>query len=176
MNIFAGARRLGFVFSAIVVVSAVAIVANDRKSVHLLHSSYDAPSVVEFCSYTYTRQVSKAITLNSGKVVQAVNCFDTVNGTAGDIMLPPAKPDGSRVVVGAQAADAIMSLHLEKFPMSDKASKAIEDADSSIFMSWLWSLIWIPTSFALGCWFVMLVVGWIARGFMGIPNGADAKQ
>lgn len=172
MNIFSGARRVGFVVSVIAFTVAVYISWTGNDVIYINHTTGGDPKVVDYCSFMDSKSVMMPVRLESGTRVNAVHCFTTLRDPH-TVLIPPSKPGADYMAVDYDASETVIRQYVLDLVIKGDSAESIASAESKRFRDWLWGIVWLPSATAFSCWLFMFVVGWIVRGFMGIPTGMD---
>jgi len=181
MNVFEGARRIALFIAGVAVVgTAFATVA---------HAPY-VPAVYEVvfpglppkltkndCPSTAGRQYFSAKT-SQGKSVSITLCMLTMPFDNGEQLIP-FRSDGKGMLWGngpySEEVSAYGRRLEQKFQLTAVDDKLLSEKVTDVF----WANIRESAKYlALGLaiyWLVIWAIGWIVRGFLGIPQGADRK-
>lgn len=190
MNIFEGSRRIAKLFGLLIVVGyaiVIVFVSNETVYVHYLISAQGKPTVrVDECG-PGSASKSKYTTSRRGSAVNASLCFEfpkVVESPVAKDTNPSlkrewetARPVGFEAFIQQNSLnDSYMSREMESFqiPESDEdhisrlsRTQALKNAGMYI--------LWMLASLAV-FWAFTWAVGWIVRGFLGIPLGRDRNE
>jgi hypothetical protein len=146
INVFAGARRLALVAGAFGAVGVLTLAAADAVNVY--------PTVM--WDNTGRRlvpvEVCPADTPDSQWIGDAYAC------------LPPTLL-GEEELRSALRRDAKQALDLYGAPSVPLAKRAAAFARTA----------WMAPAFIVTLWLTCALIGWVTRGFLGIPNGRDQR-
>lgn len=181
INIFAGARRLALLVTALAVIgTAVALTASPRYvgiKVQIDHPL--APFVLtdEDCPADAAKHYFST-EINGNRTVGVDLCMKASD--FGDRRLIPYKIDADRLVYGADKYSEEVhayELTLEKgFSLSPADLAAVEKrVFARNVQAWKSGLLFLSVALAI-FWIAVWCVGWIVRGFAGIPLGKDHRQ
>lgn len=182
MNLFEGSRRIGAVILWCTgLVGAVAIWTSDPYlSVEYRVSEPSATPVrtdESECPVEAAREF-KTVRLASGRSVSATFCFPEHRGDDGRMFVPTQSQADGRLL-GYPRYSSEVSAYTEAvvsgFQLSPTDAARLEDEYSDLLRgNRLTSFGWLAAG--LGALYVLgSLLGWIMRGFMGIPSGRDAK-
>lgn len=186
INIFEGARRVALLLAVIVFLVTVGLAFNATPYI-TANFSIEGPgeplvaTSVE-CDPQSSSQVSFDSTTPKGRSVWIRICLvaDQLamedGTTQGFIQLPPG-PDGkpSWNYNYSPAVQAYEKVIRSTFQLpADEGIKADRDFEAKRFKHWK-NVATGLALFLLAFWTIVSAIGWIVRGFMGIPRGKDAR-
>lgn len=188
INVFEGARRFAYLIGAIWAIGAIIITATKDIYVPLSYSVVVPslePSLMppndksgkKDCSYEDASEW-KYLTTAKGTQVRVELCFKAHDFGEGK-MLIPYRVDSKGTVWGNAKYSNEVSTYREsvknKFQLSKDDEQYAEQQYWPVrFAKWKDGALWL-----FGGWFAIWVfsaaVGWIVRGFAGIPQGMDTR-
>ncbi len=182
MNIFKGCRRLALLAGGLATVGTlIAIGTNDpyvSVSYSISHPKGSFQRMIKPCPSEAGHHYFTT-TSSSGKHVSINLCLLTMPFGEDKRYLIPYRVDEKNMIWGAETYSSEVSNYekeLEaRFILPAQDNNWIENEISSQYWkNWRKGLRYLSISLALYAGFVW-AVGWIARGFMGIPHGMDKK-
>ena len=180
INIFEGARRITLLIGMVWAVGCIAyaVFTEPYTSITYVVSDLNSPPVLaKECSRDdaseYTVQQSP-----NGKSVHVNLCFKASKADNGE-MLVPYKDAGNGRVWMKNRYDSDVAKYTTAFAQTFQLSEQGIDAANAehraaLLEQWKWQLMALFGGVAVG-WVFVASIGWIARGFMGIPRGKDAR-
>lgn len=181
MNIFEGARRVAIAGAAVVVVFVLYITVTRDPYAEISYevSHFGAtPILVDNCAYSSVdARVSESRNTGSGAKYDIEICFKASRSNDGR-MLVPFVSTSEGVLMNPPYSEEV-SEYTNSFIKSFHGGAAeLALADERISRSF-WSnvintAVGIVVSLA-GFWVFVWAMGWIMRGFLGIPRGQDKK-
>jgi hypothetical protein len=180
VNIFEGARRIALALGILWVGGCVAYAVFAEPYAHL-HFSINglgaAPVRVERCG---DNDGARYIATKDGKgnSVGVTLCFKAVKSDSGEPLVPYAPAENGRWLVAAPYSPEVMRYMKEREEEFRLPPQGMEEAGrlrwESLLEQWKYAVITALSGLAVG-WFLTAVMGWIARGFLGIPRGKDSR-
>ena len=185
MNIFEGARRTSILLGGVAAVITV-LVAFNTNSYYQAHYSLAAPNAPfiktdSSCENQGHRLYFDYKTSNS-KVISVTICIESMPFTTANkevVHLIPYKVDADGMTWGKERYSNEVSTYegqiKKRFTMSTTDEEvSIEEADKHWRSTFVETMRFLTAGLAI---FGTLVwaIGWIVRGFMGIPRGQDQK-
>lgn len=181
-NVFEGARRIALVLAAIAAVSTIAIVAMQDPYISLSYTVAhpNAPFVRndEQCPTDGARHYFSTKTAK-GQSVSVNLCLPPVAFGDSAEQLIPYKIDEKGMVWGARTYSSEVSAYEQRleqrFRLSDPEDQQVSKRISREYRESLLSGVgYVVLGLALFAGLVS-TIGWIVRGFLGIPRGQDAR-
>lgn len=183
MNIFEGARRIALLIAAIGGLAGLAAAYEATPSVTLKYrvAYYGVPAIIsEDCTGGEDGTAYAARQLPRGGAYTLSACFAASPASDGSMLIPYAEgADGKSYVMNGKYDDEVRTY------MQQMASTGIKPAASeleSVSSQLAWQRVTKPlgvlgyTVLSLfGFWAFVAALGWIARGFAGIPSGLDHR-
>lgn len=182
MNIFEGSRRLALLAGGLATVGTlIGLGTYDPYflvSYSISHPKGSFQRTTESCPSAGGRHYFTT-TSQSGKLVSINLCLLTMPFGDDERQLIPYKIDENNMIWGAATYSSEVSTYereLEaRFALQAQDNDWIEKEISTRYWNnWKEGLGYLGIGLAIFAGFV-LAVGWIARGFMGIPRGMDRK-
>ena len=179
LNVFEGARRIAYIVSAIIVIAGGYILYDTSPSETLYYEIY-APSepasksLAASCSSEGRRSYLSGVTPKGHKVSIRL-CFEPIAFNGKDLIA--YKAEGGMVYGDAAYSENVSSYirkYEGKFVMPE--GKEIDDRWMGIWLSSKWEILRNTGLTLAGFWLFVILVGWIIRGFAGIPRGQDHRQ
>jgi len=182
INIFEGARRIALIFAALttIVVLLVTGTSDPYLSVDYHVSRPDLPPVRtdEPCPTSAGRHYFSTNTPNDHSVGIDL-CLLTMPFGKDSEQLVPYKIDQAGMVWGAASYSSEVDVYereIEKrFALSSSdAQWADQEISKRYRKNWLQSLSYLAIGLVV-FWVLVWCIGWIVRGFAGIPRGKDSR-
>lgn len=187
INVFEGARRIAMLMAGFWAIGVVAVNFWERETRVKMVFPVRGPGLAwtrVAPSKTYSEcelddaSESQSATTNAGTPVSVTLCFKAMK-FKDDRMLVPYRVDEKGMWWGATSYSDDVKKYTKDVAQNFHLSKADEEwADSQ-----LWPIRWRKVKKAsawlfgglLVLWMFTAIVGWIARGFFGIPSGRDSR-
>ncbi|MBX7201130.1 MAG: hypothetical protein K1X51_17310 [Rhodospirillaceae bacterium] len=182
INVFEGARRIAKLAAVLWLVGVAVYAATLRTPTIQLRFDVMSPDTQPVASSSrcgeFDRLQTRRFQNPSGTVVSAEYCFRAQKSTHGDYAIPlqvNADKTWRGAIATSDAAKEYATLAASRFQLSygdqqraddevrDGITGAVLKAGAAIVLGWL--VLWVFTKAA----------GWIVRGVMGIPSGADYR-
>ena len=182
INIFSGARRLALVLAALAALLALGITAFNEPYVSLNYTvaAPNAPFVrtEEDCPDKGAQHFITA-SAPQGKSVSVALCLLPTTFGEDNAELIPYKIDSKGMIWGAEEySSEVFAYEKElerRFRLSPSDLAAIESERSAKYwQQWRETLLYLAIGLA-AFWLLVAAVGWIVRGFVGIPFGKDSN-
>ena len=182
MNVFAGARRVVLVLAAGGVLVGAGVAMKTEPYVVLNYVVRDPISPPEHVGECRTSAADgwQSLTRRSpeGKTYQVRLCFYAVASSDGSVQGIPFLDAGEEWLVHVRH-DARVEQYMERYASNLKAHPSehlIESRRrSEEHKAQLWDVAFGTLGWLLFLAVLTFVLGWIVRGFAGIPNGQDKK-
>lgn len=181
INIFEGGRRIGAVLIAIVTIAGIAIVWFSTTYVHayFMVNGGGRPHVqVESCGqHDESRYVTK--TSAAGREIGVSVCFKAYPDEKGEMMIPfkRANTEGEWWI-GPKHHEEVMRYTASVAESLTLTPHEAEALDTLWWKERIKALLAGLGALALTIFGMLIagkVIGWIIRGFLGIPQGQDTK-
>lgn len=189
INIFEGSRRIALLIGGIWAIGVIGTFGDtwsEDTAVKMVFAvpspgqpaTRDTPeSEYSECAFK-DHSESRYFVTSSGTRVRAILCFKAREFRDGQ-MLIPYKVDSTGALWGDRRYSDNVSTYTKKVADSFRLSKQYEHwADSQLWPTRL-QRFKVVVAFLFGgliaLWIFTAVVGWIVRGFLGIPRGKDLK-
>lgn len=182
MNIFEGARRIAIIIAAVSVVGAIAASLTRDPYVEI---SYEVPFYgfdpvkVDGCEYSSEDAlISERRKTPSGISYHVEICFKAARADDGRMLVPYVR-QGESFLMNEKYSEDVSSYTrsiIGKFNRGAEEWQEAKAEKSRVFWSGLMSMaVGIIASLA-AFWIFVWAIGWIVRGFMGIPRGQDKNS
>ena len=182
INAFEGARRIALILAALVTIAVLIITGTNDPYISIGYrvSSPDSPFVKsdESCPTGAGRHYFSTKTPN-GRTVGIDLCLLTMAFGKDSEQLVPYKIDQAGMVWGAASySNEVDGYERElesrfAFPGSD-AQWADNEISKRYRKNWLQSLGYLAVGLT-AFWILVWCIGWVVRGFAGIPSGKDSR-
>jgi len=180
VNVFEGSRRVALLLKVLWVLGALAIIWHNSPFVSMAFatSSPDAAfSKVDGCASGTDARVFISRPIGNGKSVSLELCFKPLRADSGAQLVPYKMQKGWwwGNLRYSPEVEAYTKARAESFQLSQADQRAAREE---------WNRQWWSNSrstglFAVGGWVVLsllqMLVGWIVRGFFGIPWDQDRR-
>ncbi len=181
MNIFSGARRIGAILAALWIVGIIAF--HISKDI-VVRVEYRVPSfaalwfISDKCDIGTDAIAYRAFTTPDGAEVSARFCFAAHKTTNGSLMVPYAE-EGNFILLNGPYSDEVKA-YTEDFVEKTFSPAA---ADFEVADQKYGNQKWYERGYSAGVlfggliflWACMWCIGWVMRGFLGIPRGQDYR-
>lgn len=186
MNIFEGARRIALLFAALVTVCTI-IMAADYSP--YLQAKFDvkgpgvAPSRTDKECDDASRSKLIFPETSTGESISATLCFRAMTFPSADggspNLLVPYKVDAAGMTWGHAPYSEVVGAYVEatarNFRLSREDEAWVQREQKRLTLQ-NWKNVGIGLLVGLGIyWALIWAIGWIVRGFMGIPMGQDRR-
>lgn len=179
VNIFEGARRISLLIGALWVVgwSAHAIFSEPYSQVTYSVLSLGVPFVAEDCPDRAAIEFLER-EAPDGKSVNIKLCFLAGQADNGEMLVPYTEASDGIVWMGERYSTEVQKYTesvARKFQLTPEGIEAFEAIQrKALLEQWGVAAMSLFGGLAIG-WAVVAVIGWIVRGFMGIPRGQDMR-
>jgi hypothetical protein len=179
-NLFEGARRISMTIGALWVCGWVASAALTEPYV-LLGYRIDglgaAPVRDDQCGENDDKHWLD-IKDDKGRPIRVKLCFKAIQATNGEWLIPYAPADNGRWWLARRNSDEVKRHMAERerafnLPPQGNAEATRMRWNKKV-EAWEFAATGASVGLVVG-WFLMTVIGWIIRGFLGIPQGRDAR-
>lgn len=181
MNVFEGARRISMVIAAAGVLISAIVAHNDKPYIAIPFQirNIDLPPVQADGCKPFDTDVLESVTrwTPQGEKFTADICFTASVAQDGRMLVPFQSKDGP-FLMGPNNSDQVReytSFIAQRFAVPEGGNDAVNNAiEHQKSMHYVRSLGFL----ALGLfifWIFVSIIGWIVRGFAGIPTGRDTK-
>jgi hypothetical protein len=180
INFFEGARRIGRLLQVAWVVGCAVFVWDQKPHVSLTYSTVgpSAPFVaVTGCGTHDASEHRWYYKLDADRTASVTLCFAAMRFPNQE-MLIPFKEDGGRWWGDnkfSPDATRYMERRAEQFALAEADRKAAIEEWRKSRQRQLWSGFGFAVGGAIAIWIVSAIIGWIVRGFFGIPSGRDSR-
>ncbi len=185
INIFEGARRIAFALGVVATISTVLISYNSNPYYRIRYSlsSPNAPFIKtdQECA-DIGRTVYFEHQSSSGKEIKVAVCLETMTFKSKNnepIELIPYKTDSQGMTWGAQKYSSEVTAYekqvQKRFTLSSVDEKsAISEHQKAWRKEFIEAMSFLIAGLAIYVGLVWMI-GWIVRGFLGIPRGMDRR-
>lgn len=186
MNIFAGARRVSMLLAGAWCLGCVAYaaLASPHYTVSVQVPAYGLkPKVVEACSkddateHVFVNPEKKG-NANGGESVWVVLCFLAKRSESGELVVAYAPATDGKYWIAAKTSQEVTSYKASvaaDFELDADGLRAAKEKKAvALWNQWKLAMQTLAGGLAFGI-VVVLSVGWVVRGFMGIPSGSDVR-
>lgn len=181
MNIFSGARRIAFIIGVIIALAGIYELATSKPYVTIHYSipTY-AAEAVEAGDCDIFESASRRVTFKtkSGDPIEVELCFLASESRDGRMLVPYAEVDGQVWMNDRYSSDVTRYTERYAAKMFALSDSGIERAEATYSTEYWRTKGRVLGSFGFGLfifWLSVYAIGWIARGFMGIPRGQDRR-
>lgn len=184
VNVFEGARRIIFLIQAAIVLIGGYFVYEDASNDYYRsiifvseHPNQSFYLTKTECGYDDLEE-RKTVKMSNGDEVNIDLCFRSVLFDSGD-KLVPYKIDKKGMTWGASKYSPVV----EDYASKRKNEFKLKASEEKLIESELTRQFWKELkdggqSIVIACiavWIVSGVLGWVIRGFLGIPSGRDSR-
>lgn len=180
LNVFEGARRIAKLFGGLFVAGCLAFGAFNKPYYSIeyrvtgLGESREISSICEAAdAYEY-----ETVLTPNGDVVPVRFCFPAVAFDGGESLIPYAPEENGRWLVGGKYSTKVREYtraYASQYRFDDEGLRAVAEAKKLAYLA-QWQVV---GQVALGglafLWCFTWAIGWIVRGFLGVPRGQDSK-
>jgi hypothetical protein len=179
-NVFEGSRRIALLIKVVWAIGAVAVgwTNSPRVSLEFSTSHPDAAFIRSdgcISGTDATRYISRPI--DDGKIAYVELCFKAMKADSGELVVP-YRSEGGRWWGNARYTPDVTA-YTDARAKAFSLSEADREAAQEEWSSQRTENIRNGVLFAVGGWIVLsllqMLVGWIVRGFLGIPYGRDRR-
>lgn len=184
INIFEGARRIAKLVTALWVIGWIVAAFNTSSSVYVTYQIAipgEVPIRVESgCDYSVDATEHLDLATSKGTNVSLTLCFKHSVFDDGKKLIPYRIDKDTNRWWGNEEYTTEVSSYTESVASNFKLSKSDEEWIDAQWWSSLLKELGIGALVAIGgllfLWAFTWVVGWIVRGFKGIPQGQDLRE
>lgn len=181
INIFEGARRLSVIAYIAIVIVGIIWAFNDEPYVSIRYrvpSFGVTPIKVDACDETDEAQFPTVRT-SSHRLVHVTLCFAGFKmDNSQELVFPYARMDDKNVFVNSRFSDDVSKYTNQIARSFDLSAIEKQHLDDLWKKKW-WSNFFLNigyTAIAVSAvWLLFSLIGWVVRGFLGIPKGHDSK-
>lgn len=181
MNIFEGARRVAIVFGALGAFGGLFAAFQQEPTIQYNYRIADygvSPIKSDTCDYIEDATKEMSYTNEDGSRFNVRLCFAASRADNGQLMVPFASENGRTLMGGRytpQVKNYVETYAETKFKLSQADfEKAKSDYSSQKIHARAYAVGAVVGGLLL-YWLCICAIGWIVRGFLGIPNGADHR-
>jgi hypothetical protein len=179
-NIFEGARRVALLVVGLSMIGGVVAAWNAEPRVELRYnvSFYGAtPTKAENCAYE-DGEYTDPRQLPGGQTYYLEICFSSSRADNGEVLVPYAPTTDGRVFMEDRYSDEVKNYMRATAGKFAPSTADLDDAKAEYWKQTFTKRLSVIGYTLLGVmlfWLAVSAMGWIARGFFGIPAGADHK-
>ena len=182
MNVFSGGRRIAatIAFLGIVFTFAIGIEGSAAGRVYYrVLNPGAAPIIVDECGYdSDAGERSRQRVTPRGVKYSLILCFPASRSNNGKMLIPYADRGDDVWLMNTRFDDSVeryMDQTIDALPVQpNEISDAEKSYYAQVWRKWAGGAGWLLLSL-FGFFVFVSIVGWIVRGFMGIPSGHDCK-
>ncbi|CAG9169735.1 hypothetical protein [Cupriavidus pinatubonensis] len=182
LNVFEGARRIAKLVVGLWIAGWCIVAATSEpylSRTYLVVPGHPPTSAKSDSCEVEDRADWKTIETKNGTTVHVRLCFIALKATDGTYFIPTEGDPSTHQYSGRPKYDKEVDAYTTAVTSSFALSKADEEALDKLYWPEKWKQIsdgsrWVGGGI-LAIWFVAMIVGWIVRGFMGIPWGQDRR-
>lgn len=186
VNVFEGARRIALLLAALVTVCTI-LIATQYSPYVVANFDVTGPQrppsrTDEECDGA-SRSKLISTEASTGESISATLCFRVMSFPSADggppNLLVPYKLDSDGMMWGNTPYSAVVEAYVESTALNFRLSREDEvwlrNEERRLTLE-NWKDVGIGLLIGLGIyWALILAIGWIVRGFMGIPMGQDKR-
>lgn len=180
LNIFEGARRISMLIGALWVIWVCADRFSATPDPYVAYAVLlpdSTPSVTDDCPSDSAIEYLKRKAAD-GKTINIKLCFFSVKNDSGEMFVPYANAANGKVWMGGVYSTEVQQYTTSvanKFGVTPEGIAAFESISRKALLEhWKDAAMLLFGGLAVG-WAVVAAIGWIVRGFMGIPKGQDMR-
>lgn len=182
MNIFEGSRRIAYLIGGVVVVVVLAVTATYDPYISINYSISHPDATPQRMEESCPEKAGRAFISSksqSGIPVSVNLCLLTMEFGDDKQKLVPYKIDEKGMIWGAVSYSDEVNRYMDtvesNFSIPNGDNKWIEDEKSRQYWGrWKDNILGLAVGLSIFAIFVW-AVGWVVRGFVGIPRGLDKK-
>lgn len=184
INSFEGARRIMLLIGAVWGIGVVVVNLNDEPAVNLSYT-VEWPSQLptrvsqDECNPFIDAEDWRYIHTANGTLARIEFCFKTQKTDKGKELIPYRVDLKDQTWWGGEKYSSEVSEYIKRVSSEFQLSKADSEWADSQWWPTRWKQIREGAKWLLGGWFLLwlltFMIGWIVRGFMGIPMGSDQR-
>lgn len=185
INVFEGARRIIKLVVVIIALTGLYIAFDSSPDINLV---YEIPFVGEKASRIDgdgckspddATETSYSVTKESN-FYDLILCFKAYQADNGNMLIPYAEDTVNKTWQGASPYDDVVIQYIRSIKNSFSVSANDEQFVNKQYWPKKLKAILPPLGIAVisifGFWIFCWIVGWVVRGFAGIPMGQDSKK
>ncbi|MFZ2652783.1 MAG: hypothetical protein WA210_22005 [Burkholderiaceae bacterium] len=181
VNLFEGSRRVALAFGAMWLIGFVAFALFSDPYAHMTYSVVGPgleTTQVEKCGDADAREHTYTHARGGGRISVEL-CLKAHKSDGGELLVPYAPASDGRWWMAGPYTSEVKRYARElardfQIPTSD-----LDEADGrsrqALMKQWKEAMLWGFGGLAIG-WVLVAGIGWIVRGFMGIPRGKDSHS
>lgn len=184
MNIFEGSRRIALIVAAGWLVFCGAVAKDGPDTAQITYqkdwpnTDLKARPATDYCGYPNAE--GRVDMTEGGEVVARLSvCFKAQTSMGGTVLVPYAlAPDGKVFLMQTNTSPEVRSYaerETARAVRSGKFNNEAKEAKRAKLFSFWWGMAKLAGGGLLAIWIATAVIGWVVRGFAGIPRGQDRK-
>ena len=181
INVFAGARRVALLLTVVAVIATITVLATTTPyvSINVRIENPLAPFVVTDAPCPKLSAKDYFTTkIDESHSVGVDLCLPPMDFKGQQLI--PYKVDADRMVYGAESySDEVQEYERAlqaRFQLSPADLKAVKRKIAErTKQAWKDGLLYLAIALAI-FWFAVWAIGWVVRGFVGIPLGKDHRE
>jgi hypothetical protein len=184
INVFEGARRISLLLQGVWVMGCISLSVFENPYVSLDYETNGPtmPFVQAASSSCLSPDAEESIygyNLKNGSTVGIDLCFKAMAFPDGQMLVPYKVDEKTGMWWGGGSYSSEVSAYIDHREAQFTLPKEHEDAAIAKVRKARFDKIWSGVKYAAGGWLVIFlltwVIGWIVRGFFGIPSGKDHR-
>jgi len=180
INVFEGARRIALLVTGVAILGSLAYAVFNKPYAHAAYSVdviLSTMKLIDSCAENDATEYVERVSAE-GKAVNIRLCFPAVVWNDGKLAYPFKKVSGevygSEDKYGSEARAYYKSV-AASFSLTPESVEAFNSNQwKATIAQWKDTAIGLTGGLAF-LWTFVVAVGWIVRGFMGIPRGRDSR-
>jgi hypothetical protein len=181
MNIFEGARRIAILIFCFIFLGGIIAIYDMRPNVVIKYRILffgATPLKIDGCDEVFDAKRYNKYTTPNGRPFSIRTCFKASKADNGRLLIPYADAPNNMVYMNSEYSDEVRSYTESVADSIAPTSSDFEEADAEyIRQAWvgrLQGLAWLIGGL-FAYWMAVRTIGWVVRGFMGIPSGYDYR-
>ena len=182
INIFSGGRRIAIVVGAVIAGASGFFAWLGSEPYLRLVYSVGAHNQVRLddneCSFLHDGMKTLNRTSSSGRSVPVTLCFRAQQASDGRMLVPYRIDSDGTIWMNTSYSsdvDARMSSYALNFHLPLQDDSRVESMFGALQRAQVFNAGLAAGGGALAVWLIAAVLGWIVRGFLGVPRGADFR-
>lgn len=181
MNIFEGARRIAVVAAWVIIFVSAFAIYGDSPNVLIPYRVmyFGAPPIkIGICDDVVDATRYKKYVTENGREFSIKTCFRASRADNGQVLIPYAEAPNDMVYMGRVYSDEVQRYTEGISETITPTSSDLKEADSEYTrQAWVKRLkdVALLAGGLFLYWIIVWTIGWIIRGFLGIPRGQDYR-
>jgi hypothetical protein len=181
MNIFEGARRVAILIAGFIVIGGAIAIYNIAPHVVINYKVLNfgiAPLKIDACNELVDAKRYNSHVTPNGREFSIRTCFKSSRADDGRLLIPYAEAPNNMIYMNSEYSNEVRA-YTEAVanaitPTADDFKEADAEYTRQVWTKRFEGLSWLIGGL-LAYWLGVRIVGWIVRGFMGIPSGQDYR-